>query len=100
MPAWNLGYRLTPAAWGHGFATELGAAAIEAANGTRPELPVVARALSHNTGSWRVLERLGLTLAWEGPVTQPNLPTSAMDLRVYADRPINEKLVGQIAALG
>lgn len=100
MPAWNLGCRLTPAAWGHGFATELGATAVETANGTRPELPVVARALSHNAASWRVVERLGLTLAWEGPVAQPNLPTSAMDLRVYADRPPSERPVGQIVALG
>ncbi len=100
VPAWNLGYRLTPAAWGQGFASELSRAALVAAHQAQPDLPVVARSLAHNEASWRVLERVGMDLVWEGPVTDPALLTAGLELRVYSDRPLSEELVAAVAALG
>ncbi|THJ66933.1 GNAT family N-acetyltransferase [Arthrobacter echini] len=81
---WNLGYRLTPATWGHGFATELAAAALSAAATADPTAPVMARVLSNNPASSAVAERAGLTLRWEGPARD----AVAADVcrRIYADR--------------
>jgi len=100
LPAWNLGYRLTPAVWGRGLAGELAAAALRAARLARPELPVTARALARNPASWHVLERVGLSLAWEGPAPASAPLTRGLTLRVYADRPLPDELLGRIAALG
>lgn len=100
IPAWNLGYRLSPEVWGHGLAVELSRAAIQAAGSVRPELPVTGRALLRNTGSWRVLEKAGLSLAWEGssPVTAPL--TAGLTLRIYGDRPLTGDLITALSALG
>lgn len=100
VPAWNLGYRLTPAAWGHGFAGEAGRAALAAAHAAQPELPVTARALARNPASWRTLERIGLTLAWEGDAAAGYPLTTGMLRRVYADRPLTPALLKQLIALG
>jgi RimJ/RimL family protein N-acetyltransferase len=58
---WNLHYRFAPRAWGHGFATELGVAALEAAHRHDGSAGVIAWVLSHNVASQRVAERLGLS---------------------------------------
>ena len=56
----ELGYRLYPALWGRGLATE-GARALIASAFERLHLDrVVATTMADNTGSWRVLERCGL----------------------------------------
>jgi RimJ/RimL family protein N-acetyltransferase len=57
---WNLYYRLDPAHWGRGYATELSLAARAAAAQHSPDLPFVAWIHAHNTASRRVAERLGL----------------------------------------
>ncbi|MCP2328622.1 RimJ/RimL family protein N-acetyltransferase [Hamadaea flava] len=62
----NLYYRFTPAAWGHGYAQELGRAALELARRRAPGEPVLALIRPENAASIRVAERLGLTL--DGPV--------------------------------
>jgi RimJ/RimL family protein N-acetyltransferase len=85
--AWNLYYRLEPHAQGRGYAQELITAARAAAAETRPELPVVAYLLEHNTGSRRAAERAGLELVWRGP-DAGNPDRSAVRL-VYADRQLN-----------
>lgn len=100
IAAWNLGYRLTPAVWGHGLASEVSRAAIVAAKQAQAELPITARALSRNQASWRVLERVGLALAWEGPVPELTPISAGLMLRVYGDRPLESGLITQIAALG
>lgn len=100
IAAWNLGYRLTPAVWGHGLAAEVSRAAIVAAAQASAVLPVTARALARNQASWRVLERIGLTLAWEGPVPELTPLTAGLALRIYGDRPLDAGLIAQIAALG
>jgi RimJ/RimL family protein N-acetyltransferase len=56
----ELGYRLYPAFWGRGLATE-GARALIASAFERLHLDrVVATTMADNTGSWRVLEKCGL----------------------------------------
>lgn len=85
---WNLGYRFSPAAQGRGFATEVSRLAITAARELRPELPVVAYLLEHNTASARVAEKVGLQLQHRAPdVGNPN--PAAIRL-VYADRELTE----------
>jgi RimJ/RimL family protein N-acetyltransferase len=64
---WNLGYRLAPEHHGHGYATELARAAIDAAHDVDPDLPVTGRVLTNNPASPRVLARVGLTQVWQGP---------------------------------
>lgn len=98
--AWNLGYRLTPSAWGHGFAREVGRTALDAAHAAQPELPVTARTLTHNPASWRTLERVGLSLVWEGQASAGFPLTSGLQRRVYADREVTPALRDQLIALG
>jgi len=58
----NLGYRFRPSAWGNGYATEVGLAAVHLAARVAPGLPVVALIQPANTPSIRVAERIGLRL--------------------------------------
>jgi RimJ/RimL family protein N-acetyltransferase len=101
--AWNLGYRLAPEAWGHGFATEAAAVALRVARSTRPETPVTARVLANNPASARVLERLGLELAWRGASgTAPAGPddTTHLERLIFADRALDDETLGAVIALG
>jgi RimJ/RimL family protein N-acetyltransferase len=100
VSAWNLGFRLTPASWGHGFAAEIGLAALEAARAAQPDVPVTGRALTRNPASWRTLERAGLTLIWEGDAPADYPLTSGVERRVYSDRPLKAELLDQLIALG
>lgn len=88
---WNLGYRLTPRAWGRGFATEISRAALEAGAVLAPEIPITARVLSNNPASVAVLDKLGLTLVWEGVPAHAGVGTGAAAplRRVYADRELS-----------
>lgn len=56
----NLYYRLTPSAWGQGYATELARAAVSLARTYLPRWPVVARTRAENIPSIRTAERVGL----------------------------------------
>jgi RimJ/RimL family protein N-acetyltransferase len=56
----ELGYRLYPAFWGRGLATEGARALIESAFERLHLERIVATTMADNTGSWRVLERCGL----------------------------------------
>ncbi|MCL2783779.1 MAG: GNAT family N-acetyltransferase [Propionibacteriaceae bacterium] len=98
--AWNLGYRLTPAVWGNGLAGEVAQVAIVAAKQTRPDFPVVARVLTHNSASWHVLERVGMQLVWEGDAAADDPLTTGMPRRIYADRSLSPVLLAQLIALG
>jgi RimJ/RimL family protein N-acetyltransferase len=100
VPAWNLGFRLTPASWGHGFAAELGRAALDAALATQPDVPVTGRALTRNPASWRTLERAGLSLVWEGDALADYPLTSGVARRVYSDRSLSPELLDNLVALG
>ena len=92
---WNLYYRLTPAAWGHGLAAELVTAALDAARAVDPGRPVVAYLLEHNVQSRVLAERAGLTQVWRGP-DAGNPDPDAVRL-IYADRPLDAALLSRIA---
>ena len=98
LVAWNLGYRLTPDIWGHGVATELAVAGLVAARETAPALPVTARVLERNPASWRVLEKIGLTLVWSGVVPGDDAVAAGLARRVYADRPLSGDLLAGLIA--
>lgn len=59
----ELGYRLYPAFWGRGLATEGARALIASAFGRLHLDRVVATTMAGNTGSWRVLEKCGMRRA-------------------------------------
>ncbi|MBP0453805.1 GNAT family N-acetyltransferase [Kitasatospora sp. RG8] len=80
---WNLYYRLDPAHWGRGYATELSRAAAGAARRHSPEVPVAAWIHTHNAGSRRVAARLGL--ADRGLRRDPTLGEL---LHLYTDRQV------------
>jgi RimJ/RimL family protein N-acetyltransferase len=58
----ELGYRLYPAFWGRGLATEGARALIESAFERLHLDRIVATTMADNTGSWRVLDKCGLRL--------------------------------------
>lgn len=82
--AWNLYYRLVPAAQGLGCASEIAAASLERARDIAPGRPVIAFLVEHNVASRRTAERAGLRLRWRGP-DAGNPDPDAVRL-VYADR--------------
>ncbi|MGY1609185.1 GNAT family N-acetyltransferase [Geodermatophilus sp. SYSU D00700] len=94
---WNLYYRFTPPAWGHGLAAELVTAALDAAHAVAPDRPVVAYLLEHNERSRARAERAGLTLAWRGP--DAGNPDPAAVRLVYADRPLDDALLATVTGL-
>jgi len=59
----NLFYRLVPAHWGNGYATEAATAVVSWAARHRPDMPVVARVRPANVASQRVAVRAGLVRA-------------------------------------
>jgi RimJ/RimL family protein N-acetyltransferase len=59
----NLFYRLAPATWGRGLATEAATAVVRWAAAHHPEHPVVARIRPENVASQRVAVRAGLVRA-------------------------------------
>lgn len=59
----NLGYRFAVEAWGRGYATELGVAALRHAAEDLRESPVYALVRPSNLASIRVLEKIGMQRA-------------------------------------
>ncbi|WIB26833.1 GNAT family N-acetyltransferase [Curtobacterium sp. MCSS17_015] len=84
---WNLGYRLVPEHHGHGYATELSRAAVDAARELRPDVPVTARVLTNNPASARVLARVGLSQVWQGP-TRTAAP-AGVECQAWSDRALS-----------
>jgi ribosomal-protein-alanine N-acetyltransferase len=56
----NLYYKLQPAIWRRGYATELARAAVGLAQAYLPHLPIIARTRPDNLASQRTAERAGL----------------------------------------
>ena len=85
--SWNVYYRLAPWMRGHGYATEIALAGVDAASKYDPDVPVIAWILSHNVASRRVVQRLGFVDygAW-------NNPAGGGVHQVYADRPVADFL--------
>jgi RimJ/RimL family protein N-acetyltransferase len=55
----ELGYWLTPSAWGRGYATEAGRAVVDMARHALPVTQLAARHFADNPASGRVLRKLG-----------------------------------------
>lgn len=78
LPAVEVGWRLAPWAWGRGYATEAGAAAIVHAFGELQLAEVIATIFPENTRSIRVAEKLGLAF------TQTRLhPSAGRSIAIY-----------------
>lgn len=102
-PFWNLGYRFTPASWGHGFATEVASRAVALARGTAPDAPVVARVLSTNPASVRVVEKSGLTLSWRGAPSKETVAAvgqESVQRLIFADRDLDRCMLDWLVARG
>lgn len=80
---WNLYYRFAPSAWGNGYATELGRAAIAAARSVDDGMPVIAWISPDNPESIAVAERLGLHRSGMHPD-----PSDGRMRIAFADRPL------------
>ena len=57
----EIGWRLREDAWGQGFAREAATASLDLAFGPLAAPHVVAFTVAGNEGSWRLMERLGMT---------------------------------------
>jgi [ribosomal protein S5]-alanine N-acetyltransferase len=71
----EVGYRYRRSAWGRGLATEAAAPLVRIALSDPATTAVVACALAGNTGSLRVLEKLGLERVGEVMLPETNGPT-------------------------
>lgn len=101
--SWNLGYRLDPASWGHGLATEIAGAGLRFAAEQQPTHPVLGRVLENNPTSYRVLEKIGLKLQWRGEFDAETIEQSpwlaSQAHRIYADRELSPDLLHAAIAL-
>ena len=78
-PAWwqevvEIGWRLAPAHWGKGYATEAARAALDLAFGSLALDEVVSFVVPSNVRSQRVMDRLGMTRDLDGDFEHPNVP--------------------------
>ena len=61
----NTYYRFDPSAWGHGYATEMAAAAAALARELLPDFPMIVRTRAGNLAAQAVAQKLGLVRAVE-----------------------------------
>lgn len=73
-PAVEVGWRLARDAWGHGYATEAGAASLRYGFGTLGLDEIVSFTTVANERSRRVMERLGMTRDPADDFDHPTLP--------------------------
>ena len=73
-PAVEVGWRLARQAWGHGYATEAGRAAVRYGFATVGLEEIVSFTTVANERSRRVMERLGMTRDPADDFDMPNLP--------------------------
>jgi RimJ/RimL family protein N-acetyltransferase len=73
-PAVEVGWRFARAAWGHGYATEAAAAALDFGFETAGLDEIVSFTVPANERSWRVMERLGMTRDPGDDFDHPRLP--------------------------
>ncbi len=75
MPAVEIGWRLAPAAWHQGYATEGATAALAFAFTHLELLQVVAMSVTTNTPSHSVMERIGMVRDKAADFDHPRVPT-------------------------
>lgn len=73
-PAVEIGWRLAPACWGKGYATEAARALLEFGFGRVGLEEIVSFTVTANRRSRRVMERIGMTHDAPGDFDHPNLP--------------------------
>jgi RimJ/RimL family protein N-acetyltransferase len=73
-PAVEVGWRLHPAAWGHGYATEAASASLRYGFDQGGLAEIVAITTTLNTRSQAVMERLGMVRDVGGDFDHPALP--------------------------
>ena len=81
LPAVEVGWRFARGAWGRGYATEAGAAALEHAFTDLALAEVIATILPGNLRSVRVAEKLGLRFTGLRPH-----PSAGRDIAIYRRR--------------
>jgi RimJ/RimL family protein N-acetyltransferase len=83
LPAVEVGWRLAPAWWGRGLATEAARASIDHARDTLGLASVVSIIDERNAASLRVAEKLGMSRGRDRlhPVTRRRLRVMELDLR-------------------
>jgi RimJ/RimL family protein N-acetyltransferase len=74
IPAVEIGWRLLPATWGNGYATEAARAALAFGFGALALDEIVSMTTPANTRSLRVMTRLGMTRDPEDDFQHPRLP--------------------------
>jgi RimJ/RimL family protein N-acetyltransferase len=70
----DIGWRLAPAYWGKGYATEGAKAALKFAFEQKGVTEVTSNTVLANTPSWRVMERIGMTRDLMGDFDHPRVP--------------------------
>ncbi|MCG7450512.1 GNAT family N-acetyltransferase [Corynebacterium kefirresidentii] len=83
---WDIKYRLRPAHWGSGFATEIPSATLKSIHQVDPESPITARVTTNHPAAIRVIEKQGLQQVWEGRRVGTEDNPDEPDVRVYSDR--------------
>ncbi len=73
-PALELAWRLDPAFWGRGYATEAARCCLRVAFDDLDADDVVAYTVPANAASWRVMERIGMVRDADGDFDHPALP--------------------------
>ena len=96
--AWELGYWLTPAAWGRGYATEAAGAVIALARDTLRIDRLVARPFIDNHASARVLTKLGFRETGRGRIASRGRGREVECLEMALDLAANQPEPMPIAA--
>ncbi|MBZ8177726.1 GNAT family N-acetyltransferase [Corynebacterium poyangense] len=95
---WDLKYRLRPEKWGYGYATEVSETALKTTARSHPHIPVSARVTVNHPASFHVLEKLGLDPQWEGRRINTEDDPEEPDVRIYADRPLDDSVLDLLKA--
>jgi RimJ/RimL family protein N-acetyltransferase len=81
-PAVEMAWRLAPAYWGQGYATEAARAGLDYGFGELGLTEIVATTVPANWRSRRVMERLGMTRAPEDDFDHPRVPQGPLKRHV------------------
>lgn len=80
----EIGWRLAPEFWGHGYVTEAAAALLGHAFETLGKEEVISFAVTTNTRSLAVMERLGMTRDLSADFDHPRVPDTHSHLKRHA----------------